>query len=737
MSVVQSGEMPLWNPYNYSGIPLLATLQPGVFYPPHVLYLLLPFNIVWNWLIVLHFALAGVGVYFLLQYLKVSRAGSFVGGIVFMLSGYLVSVHNLLPHLLSVSWFPLVVLFFIKSLDSGRARHIILTAVFLAMEFLAGAPEIVMLTIPVMLMLALFGKTIVAKDVALLFPWKVFFLVVFLFSLLVSAQFLPFYELKQHSIRVTGLPYREAITWSLAWKDFVQFFLPDPFGYGQSDQKYWGNQSWLKTIYLGMVPFVLSVFYSIGRDRKRWLLLGLVVLSLIFALGGNTPLYKVLYKIPPFSGIRYPVKFLFLFFFVVSVTAGFGFDSLREQVERGEQKTRILVKCFLGTGIVFLLIWGCANVFDGHISGYLNEHGIKPPVFNEIWFNLHNLKRFLFISFLFCVMLYLYLRANSRKWIGVGIVVVLVIDLFLANYGYYGRVPWKWFTAKTGFVEALSANRETSRYFVTPKTEKDFEYVLYGKPIASSPYASMFMLYSVGGAEVMRVFYEDLFTTISSCGRKIETGQRYFDLTGTRHIITSYEVKDEGFRLVRQETLGDKKAYLYEYVRHSRRSFVCGKGHFVESDQRVINMLRDEKIDLKREVVISDPHRRGTKGDARTMGKADILSLRPNEVVLAVASDNEAFLYLSDTYYPGWRAYVDGRETKIYRANLAFRAIEVPKGRHTVVFRYVPMSFYIGLVLTLIGIALCVWLWRRDGRKAVVPGVWQEGDIPGSENAGT
>ena len=57
---------------------------------------------------------------------------------------------------------------------------------------------------------------------------------------------------------------------------------------------------------------------------------------------------------------------------------------------------------------------------------------------------------------------------------------------------------------------------------------------------------------------------------------------------------------------------------------------------------------------------------------------------------------------------------MDGKETKIYRANLAFRAVEVPKGKHTVVFKYVPMSFYIGLCLTIIGILLCIWLWRRD-----------------------
>jgi uncharacterized membrane protein YfhO len=93
-----------------------------------------------------------------------------------------------------------------------------------------------------------------------------------------------------------------------------------------------------------------------------------------------------------------------------------------------------------------------------------------------------------------------------------------------------------------------------------------------------------------------------------------------------------------------------------------------------------------------------------------------LVSYEANKVVLSSESDSDGFLYASDTYYPGWRAYVDGRETKIYRANLAFRAVEVPKGRHIVVFRYVPLTFYCGLGLTLLGIALCIWLWRRDRR---------------------
>ena len=118
VNLLSSFELPLWNPYNYSGMPLLATLQPGILYPPNVFFLFLPFNIVWNWLMILHFVFAGATAYYFLKYFKASLSASFVGGVIFMLSGYLLSVHNLLPHLFSVAWFPLTMIFFLKSLNT-------------------------------------------------------------------------------------------------------------------------------------------------------------------------------------------------------------------------------------------------------------------------------------------------------------------------------------------------------------------------------------------------------------------------------------------------------------------------------------------------------------------------------------------------------------------------------------------------------------------------------------------
>ena len=137
-----------------------------------------------------------------------------------------------------------------------------------------------------------------------------------------------------------------------------------------------------------------------------------------------------------------------------------------------------------------------------------------------------------------------------------------------------------------------------------------------------------------------------------------------------------------------------------------------------KDDKEIVKKMFDASIDLRNELIIYSPDGKMPSIQTPVQGSARIVSYRSNNTVIEYESTADAFLYVSDTYYPGWRAYVDGKETKIYRADLAFRAVEVPKGKHTVVFTYVPMSFYIGLCLTIIGILLCIWLWRRDRNTA-------------------
>ena len=91
-----------------------------------------------------------------------------------------------------------------------------------------------------------------------------------------------------------------------------------------------------------------------------------------------------------------------------------------------------------------------------------------------------------------------------------------------------------------------------------------------------------------------------------------------------------------------------------------------------------------------------------------TPGNATILSYKSQEVIIKTQSENQSFLVLSDTYYPGWKAYIDGKKTKIYRINGIVRGVFVNAGSHVVKFTYLPKSFMIGLLLSITSVLIFI-----------------------------
>ena len=82
----------------------------------------------------------------------------------------------------------------------------------------------------------------------------------------------------------------------------------------------------------------------------------------------------------------------------------------------------------------------------------------------------------------------------------------------------------------------------------------------------------------------------------------------------------------------------------------------------------------------------------------------------PHSVVIETELQADGFLVLSDTYYPGWQVFVNGREDKIYQADYLFRAVALPRGKHTVEFEYSPLSFRTGAAVTLVAAAILLAL---------------------------
>jgi uncharacterized membrane protein YfhO len=127
----------------------------------------------------------------------------------------------------------------------------------------------------------------------------------------------------------------------------------------------------------------------------------------------------------------------------------------------------------------------------------------------------------------------------------------------------------------------------------------------------------------------------------------------------------------------------------------------------------VIDGLLDKKLDLSQELLVQG-REAGIEELPEGAGRVSVASYLPNRVVLKSETAHDAFLYVTDTYYPGWKAHVDGKETPIMQANLAYRAVRVPAGAHEVVFSYRPVSFYLGVLVTFFALIAVLFIVRRS-----------------------
>jgi len=795
---IKNGDFPLWNPYQFSGHPFFANPQHAVAYPLNGLFFLLPFDIAFNAIIILHFFMGGLFIYLFVRDLKGHHTGALISGLVFMLSGYLLSVHSLLTCLLSVIWTPLIMMFFRKAMLRPGLKNEILTAVFMTLSFLGGGIEIVYGNFLILLLMGIFSPQIQAsqegdrsgsplqprhnvvpeaykdapiphsffvgaalrgRPVGMFLRFRSLIIVCIFFLFLSAIQLIPFLELWIHSIRGKGLSYREATVWSFAPKDVLLFFLPDVYGYFVDMKKYWINQCWLKTLYTGGLPFILSFFYfftpfSREEGGKRsgespWFYLSLIVLSLFLSLGRYNPLYLFVFQyVPFFGGIRYPVKFLYIFILALSVTAGLGFQRLTESSwEGGHRKLKnLLLLLSLGSGFLLLLF----VLGHNEIESFLKGKGIDCPDFNFLSVNLFHAKRFFFYLALFFLTMRVGTELKWRVWAKALLVLFLAADLF-GNMGFYGREKSSDYFRKTRAQEIISSDPGRLRVFSTAKTISQDVTILLGHAtyvdsLKEKHLPTLNLLHRLRdawGIDVVRLKRtEDLYRAF--IGAPSISSNRLADLYSIKYVISVSPIeKDPRFELIyarleglegkREDLLSENTMKLYRNRDPLQRAWLV-KDYRVMDAASILAILSDKAFNPREEVLFEEEPAEGDRSGSPLQKKKDVgephgglpelISERNNFLRLSVEAKQDSFLVLSDTYFPGWKAYVDGRPVKIFRANYNFRAVPIPAGKHEVKFIYHPMSFGIGILVTCVGIiGILVTGFSSRFKRRVLPPV--------------
>ncbi len=608
VDAIKNSELPLWNPYIMCGEPLLASVQPAFLYPLSFLYLILPVDFAFNLTIVLHFFLCGIFTFLLMKELKASDEAASISAIIFTFSGYLLSVHNVMSTLLSVTWFPVSVTLFLKSLRQRSWKSVILCAFSLYCMFAGGGLEIIIMTAGILFLLALFPCLYEQKEITLPFLKRTgCYITVLLFFLLIGAvQILPFLELLHHSIRSSGISYQEATIWSLAPKNLLYLFAPDIFWKGP--KFYWTDQSWLKTIYTGFIPFLLAAFFLLEKGKRRFLVVFIMAGAFFLSLGGHNPFYPFLFEwIPGLKKIRYPVKFFFIVIFFICLAAGWGWDYLQKYLQKRSTR-RLLFFLFS----VFAFFCSVVLLFLEYYPDLFWKTFHFEKVFSLSMFKneiiLHNIKRVIFFAIVGSTLLFLLgQKTKLRSYAFYGFIFLLLLDLFWGNYGHFDTIDKTILHKTTDNQNVLKNDEELFRFFVQLKIIKEIPmpynneeaHLMISKNIFCPNLLIEHKKFDIWGFSVLALKnYSKILSLVQSASLPDSTNLLNF--LNVKYVLWSEELECPGYELIRKDNL-----FLYKNTNYLQRAFLVKNYRVLHGEKAFMSTLQSPDFDPSETVLLS------------------------------------------------------------------------------------------------------------------------------------
>jgi len=223
------GQLPLWNPYIFAGMPPLASIYPGALYPPNWLFALFPPGVAMNLVVITTYHLAHAGAYRYARSLGINRIGAIITGVTFTFGGYMVMSMGQTSNIATAAWLPWVLLAIEKLYQRSSWRWVTLGAVFIALQFFAGVPQMTLYTALVGGAYFLFSALIRARQQP---RWR-FTLGVSAMAacgaLLSAIQLLPLRELQRQSGRA-AISYEYFAAFSFPPRQVLALVFPYFFG---------------------------------------------------------------------------------------------------------------------------------------------------------------------------------------------------------------------------------------------------------------------------------------------------------------------------------------------------------------------------------------------------------------------------------------------------------------------------------------------------------------------------
>ena len=683
-----AGHLPLWNPYMFAGHPAVADIQSATFYPLTLLTTLLagrdglPFYAL-QLEILADFWLGALFMYLFARQVTRRRGSAILVSVAFALGGYLTSYPpEQLPVLEGSIWLPLALCFAHRAgISSGGAvwRNVVWTGVALGMSVLAGHPQVAMLTFYTTLIYLVYVSWRYADGQrAFLAP-----LAAGLVGLGVGAvQWLPTLEL-------LGLSTRSGMTFEDAQAGFPLGDLLSPLFPG-----YAGRTS---PLYVGILPLTLALIAVVSRGGgdvgcgplpRRCILapgafwMWTALVSLLLSLGGNTFLYSVPYLVLPGFGLfRGQERLALVYAVAVVVLAGFGADELADQMSaRATAVLRIwrrplagVVAVFVALVVLFVYQSAQGDMGARYTFGFLRDRTAQ-----------------VFVSLVGTLALLALCRLRRLTPPAILGLAVLLTSADLSALDQFVNVarqdPIAYYEQYPQVVSYLRGQPQPYR--------------VHNDKVFPDNFGALYQVAAVQGNSPLSVrALQDLSDGLDPW--------RFWLLLDVRAVV-SRQNPGPGSALVLQE--GDVGVYWMGQPRHA---WVVGQTRLAASEAEEMALLAAADLDVQSVAVVRDAAL--VQLDGRP-GQAQVTVYRPQYMAIQAEAPGRSLLVVSEVFYPGWRARVDGEDAPLYRVDHALRGVLLDAGVHRVEMVFQPLSFWLGAALSLATLVIILALTVRRRR---------------------
>ena len=669
---LQNGQLPYWNPYQDLGSPVHADPSSGAWYP--MVWLIGYFNgyTIYSigfelWF---HVFLAGVGFYKLAKTLKLNQSFALLAGIVYMLSGIFIGNAQHLPYIISACWLPYVLNFYFRLAEEKSHVHSLKAAFFLFLMITGGYPAftIILFYLLLIFFFIYFKKTYQTQSTRALIEFLSRHVLFLVYTIMLSlVMFVAIYQVSPYLSRLGDFSLEQALYSPFSPQSFVSFILPLV---STTHTDFFNSDLSMRNGYFGL--FIL-LFFIIGLFSKKPIQLKVLfyfgLFSLTVAVGEYLPVREFLFKYVPMMNVfRFPSVFR-LFFIIAGILTGVYY--LQESFNRKVwTKKTLSIGAMIMSGFFLILFIIARSKGQLSLLSFIKNNLFIASEESTYWQNVafQSIIQLLFLG----IFLFVLWKFNDRKKILAAIILLTITDLVIATQL---NAPYTIYYDK---VTAKEATENVSKYAKGFPKLKDISIEEAGHlPLIGSP------------------FWQNM-----------NTFQKQISAEGYNSFsFTSYEFLESEYSQLFTAMKKNKLLLLSDSILPESKLKVYKKDSLFTQNQIFLNEIDYDYL-IQRAF-------EATKQDTAFVKEYDAARFE-----ISTSLGSRRLLTLHQKYYKGWKATVNGKKARIFKSNLNFMTIMVPRGKNVVLFEYrnpvLKGAFYISASCFVFAIFVFIFVWLKQ-----------------------